>query len=52
MRSLRRVAYWIAVVTVSAILAYLLIRLADGLDASQVGVAVAVLAGRHNSDGT
>ena len=36
MQTLRRIAYWIAVVAVSAVLAYLLIRLAEGLDASQI----------------
>lgn len=34
---IRRVLYWLAVVAVSAFLCYLIIRFAEGLDASQVG---------------
>ena len=34
---IRRILYWLAVVAISAFLTYLLIRLAEGLDASQVG---------------
>ncbi len=33
---IRRVAYWLAVIAISALLAYLIVRLAEGLDASQV----------------
>lgn len=39
MRKLRVVVYWLAVVMVSAILAYLLLQFAEGLDASQVDAA-------------
>lgn len=35
-----RLLYWIAVVAVAAALSYLLIRLAEGLDASQVNATL------------
>jgi uncharacterized protein involved in cysteine biosynthesis len=47
MRWLRRLLYWLAVVAVAAVLAFLLIRLAERLDASQIGaVAEAPIQGR------
>ena len=38
---IRRILYWVAVVAISALLTYLIIRLAEALDASQVGAAAA-----------
>ena len=37
---IRRILYWLAVVAVAVLLTYLIIRLAEGLDASQVGAAL------------
>lgn len=34
---IRRILYWLAVVAVATLLTYLIIRLAEGLDASQIG---------------
>lgn len=34
---MRRAVYWLAVVAVSATLTYLVVRLAEGLDAGQLG---------------
>ena len=36
---IRRILYWVAVVAISALLTYLVLRLAEALDASQVGTA-------------
>jgi hypothetical protein len=37
---MRRAVYWLAVVAVSAMLTYLLVRLAERLDAGQLGGGV------------
>ena len=37
---IRRILYWVAVIAISAVLTFLIIRLAEALDASQVGAAV------------
>ena len=38
---MRRVLYWMAVIAISAVLTFLIVRLAEALDASQVGAAAA-----------
>ena len=43
---IRRILYWSAVIVLSAILTYLVIRLAEGLDASQVGTPRSVVVAR------
>ena len=43
---IRRIAYWLAVIAVSVLLTYLLVRLAEGLDASQVSMTIEGIAAR------